>query len=161
MLTGLAAGGRVGEDEIAAAETADPTATGALAAAQARAAVGTTEAKRAAWEQVVSGSLSNTTQRNVILGFNRVHDPALLAPFAPQFFSTVEELWSSRSHEMAESAAIGLFPGAQVSQDTIDAADELVARSQAEQPALSRTVAESRDETVRALAARKVDAAAR
>jgi aminopeptidase N len=161
MLTGLAAGGRAGEAEIAAAETADPTATGALAAAQARAAVGTTEAKQAAWDQVVSGSLSNTTQRNVILGFNRVHDPALLAPFAPRFFSTVEDLWSSRSHEMAESAAIGLFPGAQVCQDTIDAADELVARSRSEQPALSRTVAESRDETVRAFSARKVDAAAR
>jgi aminopeptidase N len=161
MLTGLAAGTRAGEAEIAAAESADPTATGALAAAQARAAVGTAEAKEAAWDQVVSGSLSNTTQRNVILGFNRVHDPALLAPFAPRFFESVEQLWSSRSHEMAESAAIGLFPGAQVAQDTVDAANELVSRCQPEQPALSRTVAEARDETVRALAARKVDAAAR
>ncbi|WMY77154.1 aminopeptidase N [Citricoccus sp. I39-566] len=158
MLTGLVAGGRASEAEIAAAEAADATATGALAASQARAAVATAEAKRTAWDQVVSGSLSNMTQRNVLLGFNRVHDPALLAPFADKYFAGVEQLWASRSHEMAESAAIGLFPGAQVSAATIEAADALVERSRAQQPALSRTVAESRDEMVRALAARKADA---
>ncbi|MGM7667086.1 aminopeptidase N [Microbacterium sp. A93] len=159
MLTGLVAGSRAGEAEIAAAEAGDATATGALAATQARAAVATAEAKRTAWDQVVSGSLSNMTQRNVLLGFNRVHDPALLAPFAAEYFSAVEGLWASRSHEMAESAAIGLFPGAQVSAATIDAAQALVERSQQKQPALSRTVAEARDEMVRALAARKADAA--
>ncbi|MGW9552160.1 aminopeptidase N [Citricoccus zhacaiensis] len=159
MLTGLVAGGRAGEVEIAAAEAADATATGALAASQARAAVPTTEAKRTAWDQVVSGELSNMTQRNVLLGFNRVHDPALLAPFAAEFFAGVEELWATRSHEMAESAAIGLFPGAQISQETIDAANALVERSRGTQAALSRTVAESRDEMVRALAARQADAA--
>ncbi|HEY4616428.1 MAG TPA: aminopeptidase N [Citricoccus sp.] len=161
MLTGLAAGGRAGEEEIAAAEAADPTATGALAAAQARAAVGTAEAKQRAWDEVLTGSLSNSTQRNVILGFNRVHDPALLEPFAPRYFETVEQLWASRSHEMAESAAVGLFPGAQVSADTVEAAEQLVTRARDRQPALARTVAESRDETVRALAARKADAASR
>ncbi|MGO1884819.1 MAG: aminopeptidase N [Citricoccus sp.] len=159
MLTGLVAGSRAGEAEIADAEAADATATGALAASQARAAVATEEAKRAAWDQVVSGSLSNMTQRNVLLGFNRVHNPALLAPFAAEYFGGVEQLWASRSHEMAESAAIGLFPGAQVSEETIAAADALVERSRTPQPALSRTVAESRDEMVRALAARKADSA--
>ncbi|MEV4902406.1 aminopeptidase N [Citricoccus sp. NPDC055426] len=159
MLTGLVAGSRAGEAEIAAAEAADATATGALAASQARAAVATAEAKRTAWDQVVAGTLSNMTQRNVLLGFNRVHDPELLAGFASEYFSMVEQLWASRSHEMAESAAIGLFPGAQVSAATIEAADALVQRSRAQQPALSRTVAEARDEMVRALAARTADAA--
>ncbi|MFC7402578.1 aminopeptidase N [Citricoccus sp. GCM10030269] len=158
MLTGLVAGGRAGEDEIAAAEAEDATATGALAASQARAAVPSAEAKRTAWDQVVSGSLSNMTQRSVLAGFNRVHRTELLAPFAEEYFRVVEELWASRSHEMAESAAIGLFPGSQVSQETIDASNALVERSAERQAALSRTVAESRDEMVRALAARTVDA---
>ncbi|QCU78283.1 aminopeptidase N [Citricoccus sp. SGAir0253] len=161
MLTGLVAGGRAGEPEIASAEAEDATATGALAAAQARAAVPAAEAKEAAWQQVVSGALSNMTQRNVLLGYNRVHEPELLAPFAERYFGTVEQLWASRSHEMAESAAVGLFPGAQVSQRSIDAANALVERTRSAQPALSRTVAEARDEMVRALAARHADAAAR
>lgn len=154
MLTGLVAGGRAGESEIAAAEQNDATATGALAAAQARAAVPTAEAKQRAWDQVVSGELSNTTQRNVLAGFARTNDPALLAGFAPQFFEGVEELWASRSHEMAESAAIGLFPTSQVSQQTVDAANTLIERAREKQAALARTVAESRDEVVRALKAR-------
>lgn len=154
MLTGLVAGGRAGESEIAAAEQNDATATGALAAAQARAAVPTAEAKQRAWDQVVSGELSSTTQRNVLAGFARTNDPALLAGFAPQFFEGVEELWASRSHEMAESAAIGLFPTSQVSQQTVDAANTLIERAREKQAALARTVAESRDEVVRALTAR-------
>lgn len=154
MLTGLVAGGRAGEEHIAAAEQADATATGALAAAQARAAVPTAEAKQRAWDQVVSGELSNTTQRNVLTGFARTNDPALLAGFAPQFFEGIEQLWASRSHEMAERAAEGLFPTAQVSQATVDAADALIERTRQSQAALARTVAESRDEVVRALAAR-------
>ena len=154
MLTGLVAGGRAGESEIVAAEQEDATATGALAAAQARAAVPTAEAKQRAWDRVVSGELSNTTQRNVLAGFARTNDPALLADFAPQFFEGVEQLWASRSHEMAESAAIGLFPTSQVAQQTVDAANSLIERTREQQAALARTVAESRDEVVRAIKAR-------
>ncbi|WP_414601880.1 aminopeptidase N [Micrococcus sp.] len=154
LLTALVAAGRAGEAEIAAMEAEDPTATGALAAAQARAAVPTPEAKQAAWDRVISGELSNTTQRQVLLGFQRAHDPALLAPFADRYFEVIEQVWGSRSHEMAETAATLGFPASQVSQETVDRATELSERVRGTNAGLARTVAESRDETARALRAR-------
>ncbi|MBM4481731.1 hypothetical protein GS444_24840, partial [Rhodococcus hoagii] len=104
------------EAEIAEAERADATATGALAAIQARAAVPTAEAKRAAWDRVMAGELSNTEQRQALIGFARVHDAALIAPFADSYFEGVEAMWDSRSHEMAETAATLGYPTAQVTR---------------------------------------------
>lgn len=160
LLTALVAAGRAGEERIAAMEAEDATATGALAAAQARAAVPTAEAKRTAWEQVVAGELSNTTQRQVLLGFQRAHDPELLAPFADAYFEVIEQVWASRSHEMAETAATLGFPASQVSPAVAERATTLVDRVRSENAGLSRTVAESRDEMARALKAREAAASA-
>ena len=149
LLIGLVAAGRAGEDEIAAEESRDLTTTGRERAAQARASVPTAEAKAEAWRQVVDGTLSNTTQRNVLTGFARTNDPALLAGFAPQFFEGIEQLWASRSHEMAERAAEGLFPTAQVSQATVDAADALIERTVVELQRIARRRAEGQGERER------------
>ena len=154
LLTALVAAGRAGETEIAAAETEDPTATGALAAAQARAAVPTAEAKQTAWDQVVAGTLSNTTQRQVLLGFQRAHDPALLAPFTDAFFGSIQDVWGSRSHEMAETVAVLGYPSSQVSQEVVDRATALSDEVRGTNAGLARTLAESRDEMARALKAR-------
>ena len=154
LLTALVAAGRAGEEDIAAAEAEDATATGALAAAQARAAVPTAEAKQAAWDSVVAGELSNMTQRQVLIGFQRAHDPALLAPFADAYFDVIEQVWGSRSHEMAETVAVLGFPASQVTETTAARATELSERVRESNAGLARTVAESRDETARALKAR-------
>jgi aminopeptidase N len=154
LLTSLVAGGRAGEAEIAAAAEADRTATGALAAALARAAVPTAEAKAEAWKQVVDGTLSNTTQRQVLLGFQRVNDPALIAGYAEKYFEGIEGVWNSRSHEMAETAATLGFPSSQVSQETVDRATALVDAVKGSNAALARVVAECRDDMARALKAR-------
>ena len=155
LLTSLVAGGRAGEPEIAAAEAEDRTATGALAAAQARAAVPTAEAKAEAWRQVEDGSLSNTTQRQVLLGFQRANDPALIAEYADRYFEGIEGVWDSRSHEMAETAATLGFPSAQVSQETADRATALVEQVRGRNAGLARVVAECRDDMTRALQARQ------
>lgn len=155
LLTALVAAGRAGEAEIAEAERADATATGALAAIQARAAVPTAEAKRAAWDRVMAGELSNTEQRQALIGFARVHDAALIAPFADSYFEGVEAMWDSRSHEMAETAATLGYPTAQVTREIADRATALSERLADTRAGLSRVLAEGRDETIRALAARE------
>lgn len=155
LLTALVAAGRAGEAEIAEAERADATATGALAAIQARAAVPTAEAKRAAWDRVMAGELSNTEQRQALIGFARAHDAALIAPFADAYFEGVEAMWDSRSHEMAETAATLGYPTAQVTPEIADRATALSERLADTRAGLSRVLAEGRDETVRALAARE------
>ncbi|XNZ00981.1 aminopeptidase N [Micrococcus luteus] len=155
LLTSLVAGGRAGEAEIAAAEAEDRTATGALAAAQARAAAPTAEAKAEAWKQVVDGTLSNTTQRQVLLGFQRVNDPALIAEYATKYFEGIEGVWNSRSHEMAETAATLGFPSSQVSQETAERATALVEQVKGSNAGLARVVAECRDDMARALKARQ------
>ena len=155
LLTALVAASRAGEAEIAEAERADATATGALAAIQARAAVPTAEAKRAAWDRVMAGELSNTEQRQALIGFARVHDAALIAPFADSYFEGVEAMWDSRSHEMAETAATLGYPTAQVTREIADRATALSERLAGTRAGLSRVLAEGRDETIRALAARE------
>ena len=155
LLTGLVAAGKAGEAEIAQAEAEDATATGALAAAQARAAVPTAEAKRQAWEQTVAGTVSNAMQRQVLTGFQRTHDASLLAPYADEYFARIEQIWNSRSHEMAEPAAILGFPSSQVSEETVNRATALVERVRETNAGLARTVAECRDDMVRALNARQ------
>ncbi|MDO5634058.1 MAG: aminopeptidase N [Micrococcus sp.] len=154
LLTSLVAAGRAGEAEIEAAAADDATATGALAAAQARAAVPTAEAKHAVWEAIVENTYSNSTQRQALLGFQRAHDPALLAPFAGRYFADIEQIWTSRSHELAETAASMGFPHSQVSQETVEKATQLAEQVAGSHAGLARTISESRDDMVRALKAR-------
>ena len=108
LLTGLVAGGRLGEAEIAAELAQDATATGQLAAAMARAAIPTAEAKAAAWEAIVERTdMPNAAQRSAIVGFSRVHDTALLEPYAEKYFAAVRGVWNTRTHEIAQQIVDG------------------------------------------------------
>ncbi|MFE3150632.1 MULTISPECIES: aminopeptidase N [unclassified Streptomyces] len=156
----LAATGLLEEDEIAAEYERDRTAAGERHAATARAARPTEEAKAEAWASVVeSDKLPNSLQEAVITGFVQTDQRELLAPYAEKFFAAVRDVWDSRSHEMAQQVAIGLYPGLQVSQATLDATDAWFASAEPG-AALHRLVSESRSGVERALKARTADAAA-
>lgn len=156
----LAATGLLEEDEIAAEYERDKTAAGERHAATARAARPTEEAKAEAWASVVeSDKLPNSLQEAVITGFVQTDQRELLAPYAEKFFATVKDVWDSRSHEMAQQVAIGLYPALQVSQATLDATDAWFASAEPG-AALRRLVSESRSGVDRALKARTADAAA-
>ncbi|TXS55181.1 hypothetical protein EAO77_02440 [Streptomyces sp. t39] len=103
--------------------------------------------------------LPNAVQESVIAGFVQTDQRELLAPFAERYFAAVKGVWESRSHEMAQQVAIGLYPALQVSQETLDATDAWL---EAAQPnaALRRLVSESRAGVERALRAQAADAAA-
>ncbi|MBJ2119958.1 aminopeptidase N [Arthrobacter sp. MSA 4-2] len=158
LLTSLVAGGRYGHEQIDAELEVDSTATGQLAAALARAAVPTAEAKADAWSAIVERSdLPNAAQRSAIQGFTRVHDTALLEPYAAEYFDSVREVWDSRTYEIAQQIVVGLYPSRLVSEDTLERTDAFLAELGDEIPSLRRLILENRDGVQRALRAQAVD----
>ncbi|MFH8485673.1 aminopeptidase N [Streptomyces longisporoflavus] len=154
----LAATGRLDEAGIAAELDRDKTAAGERHAAAARAARPTPEAKAEAWASVVeSDKLPNAIQESVISGFVQTDQRELLAPYTEKFFAAVKGAWDSRSHEMAQQIAVGLYPALQVSQATLDATDAWLS-SAAPSAALRRLITESRAGVERALRAQAADA---
>jgi aminopeptidase N len=156
----LAAVGILDEDEIAAEYERDKTAAGERHTATARAARPTAEAKAEAWASVVeSDKLPNAMQEAVISGFVQTDQRELIAPYSEKFFAAVKGVWESRSHEIAQQIAVGLYPSLQVSQATLDATDAWL-ETAGPNAALRRLISESRSGVERALKAQAADAAA-
>ncbi|MFE4872958.1 aminopeptidase N, partial [Streptomyces sp. NPDC056682] len=156
----LAATGELDEAEIAAELERDRTAAGERHAATARAARPTPEAKAEAWASVVEAdTLPNAVQEAVIGGFVQPDQRELLAPYTEKFFAAVKGVWDSRSHEIAQQIAVGLYPALLVSQETLDATDAWLSTAEPN-AALRRLISESRAGVERALRAQAADAAA-
>ncbi|MFF5492282.1 aminopeptidase N [Streptomyces aquilus] len=156
----LASVGRFDEAEIAGEYERDKTAAGERHAATARAARPTAEAKAEAWAQVVeSDKLPNAVQEAVIGGFVQTDQRELLAPYTDKYFEVVKGIWDSRSHEIAQQIAVGLYPSIQVSQEILDKTDAWLTSAEPN-AALRRLVSESRAGVERALKAQAADAAA-
>ncbi|MFC9603916.1 aminopeptidase N [Streptomyces niveus] len=156
----LAAVGLHDEEEIAAEYERDRTAAGERHAAAARSARPTAEAKAEAWASVVeSDKLPNALQEAVIGGFVQTDQLELLAPYTEKYFAAVKGVWDSRSHEMSQQIALGLYPALQVAQSTLDATDGWLA-SASPNASLRRLMSESRAGVERALRAQAVDGAA-
>jgi aminopeptidase N len=160
FLERLAATGRADDKAIDAELARDATSAGERHAATARAARPTAEAKAEAWHSVVeSDALPNAMQEAVIGGFVQADQRELLALYTAKYFEAVKNVWESRSHEMAQQIAVGLYPTLQVSQATLDATDEWLAAAEPS-TALRRLVVESRAGIERALRAQAADARA-
>ncbi|MFC9912328.1 aminopeptidase N [Streptomyces sp. NPDC127197] len=156
----LAAVGRFDEAEIAGEYERDKTAAGERHAATARAARPTPEAKAEAWAAVVdSDKLPNAVQEAVISGFVQTDQRELLAPYTDKYFESVKGVWESRSHEIAQQIAVGLYPAIQVSEETLRKTDAWLSSAEPN-AALRRLVSESRAGIERALKAQAADAAA-
>ncbi|MFE7274337.1 aminopeptidase N [Streptomyces sp. NPDC057623] len=156
----LAAVGRFDETEIAGEYERDRTAAGERHAATARAARPTPEAKAEAWSSVIdSDKLPNALQEAVIGGFVQTDQRELLAPYGDKFFEVVKDIWDSRSHEIAQQIAVGLYPTIQVSEETLEKTDSWLTSTEPN-AALRRLVSESRAGVERALKAQAADTAA-
>jgi aminopeptidase N len=161
LLTSLVAGGRAGHEEIAARLAEDPTATGERAAAVARAAVPTPEAKRDAFDAAVHDhALANALQTATIAGLVRAHDRSLLEPLVEPYFQALEKVWELRTNETAQNVVLGVYPtlltGTGV--DVLARTDAWLEAHPDAPPALRRLVGESRDGVRRALVAQARDA---
>ncbi|MFE4582213.1 aminopeptidase N, partial [Streptomyces chartreusis] len=140
----LAAVGRFDETEIAGEYERDKTAAGERHAATARAGRPTAEAKAEAWASVVeSDKLPNAVQEAVIGGFVQTDQRELLAAYTDKYFEVVKDVWDSRSHEIAQQIAVGLYPALQISEETLRKTDDWLSAAQPN-AALRRLVSESR-----------------
>ncbi len=158
LLTGLVGAGAAGDDEIDREQDRDDTANGRRSAALARAARPCAETKQQAWASVVdSDELPNAVQESVILGFGRVHDAELLRPFVDRYFAAIEDVWSTRTNEIAQQIVIGLYPTRLADQALVDSSDAWLAEHPDAVPALRRLVSENRDGVARALRVQERD----
>lgn len=159
LLVSLAAGGVITEGVIDEALAADNTAKGAEFAAQAKAALPTPEAKRAAWSSLVdSDRLPNTLVRAAGLGFTHPAGVLLLDEFVDQYFAMLLPVWESRTYKIAEYLVLGLYPAPLANAKLRDATRAWL-NANAEAPAaLRRLVAENLAGVERALAVQERDA---
>jgi aminopeptidase N len=158
ILEGLALNGAVGESEIDEALAADNTSNGQQAAARTRAALPTVEAKRAAFSSLVdSAELPNAIVRQTTVGFQHVNDASSLAPLVDDYFSMLTSIWKDRTHSIAESLVVGLYPAPLASAELVTATQSWLAANP-ETPALRRLVTENLAGVERALAVQARDA---
>ncbi|MBD0854549.1 aminopeptidase N [Corynebacterium striatum] len=155
-IAALAADGAL--DDVSSAVDAqlarDNSATGYQAAVRARAAVNTADNKRAVWDEIVAGELTNRELTSKLEGLTYPGSDELLP--TSEFFDVAEKVWSSQSSEIGLTSVTGLFPSWAISQETLDEADEFLKRDLA--GGLRRSVTEQRDRMARALRNRAVDA---
>ncbi|MFS0464327.1 aminopeptidase N [Corynebacterium striatum] len=155
-IAALAADGALGDvsSAVDAQLARDNSATGYQAAVRARAAVNTAENKRAVWDEIVAGELTNRELTSKLEGLTYPGSDELLP--TSEFFDVAEKVWSSQSSEIGLTSVTGLFPSWAISQETLDEADEFLKRDLA--GGLRRSVTEQRDRMARALRNRAVDA---
>jgi aminopeptidase N len=155
LLQRLVSRGAAGEPEIEAELARDATDAGARQAATCRALVPTPEAKAAAWDQIVSGTLPNATFRAVLAGFADPDQQALLEPYHQRYFDVVCDIWRDWTGAMARWFVTYAYPMSD-SPAVISATSDLIAR--ADPPAaLARLLIEGRDALQRALRCQERD----
>ncbi|MGB9303473.1 MAG: ERAP1-like C-terminal domain-containing protein, partial [Mycobacterium sp.] len=116
--------------------------------------------KERAWAQVTEDdTLANITGRSIIAGFVAPGQAELLKSFTSRYFAAIRGVWERRSSEVAQTVVIGLYPGSDISEEGVDAADEFLAAPESElPPALRRLVLEGQAGVKRSLRARRFDA---
>ncbi|MGC4791853.1 aminopeptidase N [Micromonospora sp. DT178] len=160
LLLRLVVLGAAGAAEIAAEAAADPSAAGAERAARCRAALPDAEAKRTAWEIVVSNTeLSNRLVEATAEGFWQPEQAELTAGYVARYFADMPAAARSRTPWVADQIAKSAFPRYAVAQPTREAAAALLARDDIT-PGLRRVVTDADDDLRRALVARTAVAAA-
>ena len=157
LLSALVAAGAADLPEIDAELDRDPTSSGQRRAETARALRPTAEAKAEAWRRATEDDgLPNAVNEAIIGGFHHPAQEQLTAPYAEPYFQMVPDVWERRTSEIAQNVVVGLFPDT-ASPELVERAEAFLA-DPALPPSLRRLVAEGRDDTVRALAARARDA---
>ncbi|MFT4231140.1 MAG: aminopeptidase N [Microbacterium sp.] len=158
LLIGLAAGGAASVADIDAALAADNTAKGAEAAATAKAAIPTVEAKRAAWSSLVdSDALPNTIVRATTVGLQHPAGRDVLDALVEPYFDALVPLWKGRTYQIANYLITGGYPSPLANRELRDATRAWLSDNR-DIPALRRLVSENLAGVERALAAQDRDA---
>ncbi|MEV8147581.1 aminopeptidase N [Arthrobacter sp. NPDC080073] len=162
----LAANGAAGLSELDAELALDHTAAGREGHALAAAARPDAAVKTAAWNAAVNDTgLSNEILSATIAGFS-LAPSGLLDGFTEPYFDCLEDVWQSRSIEIAGRIVRGLFPSAQDLQagmapedhPVLRRTDDWLSAHTAAPRALRRIVIEQRSHLFRALTAQAAGA---
>jgi aminopeptidase N len=156
LLRRLIAHGAADPAEIDAALASDLTDAGERHAAACRAAIPTAEAKRIAWDLIVSGKLTLATFRAALGGFVDPDQADLLRGYTDEYFQAIAPVWEEWSTTMAQDFVSGAYLLCPISSETVTATDSY-AESQRPPATLWRLLIEGRDEVQRALRNRAVD----
>ncbi|MFL5777482.1 MAG: aminopeptidase N [Chloroflexota bacterium] len=161
MIVGrLATIGAMDAGEIDAEHERDHTSLGEEASTTARTSLPSSAAKATAWHSLVeSTELSSHLVAATARGFWRPEQVELGRPYVERYFEAMPAIFRARSQQVAHELAELLYPLVVTEQGTVDETDRLLARDDLE-PSLRRILRERRDDLLRALAARQVDAAA-
>ncbi|NSC21751.1 aminopeptidase N, partial [Streptomyces albus subsp. chlorinus] len=128
FLEPLAAQGIADEETLRAELARDDTASGKRHQVRCLAARPSAAVKAQAWASVVeSDALSNALVEATIAGFAQPGQAELTAPYTARYFEVLEEVWASRSIEIAMAVVRGLFPAAQGDRATLEATDAWLA----------------------------------
>jgi aminopeptidase N len=158
LLEGLVLNGAAGQPEIDAALANDNTASGQQAAARATATIPTAQAKKAAFDSLVTkDDQSNVIVRSIGVGYTHTNDPSALEQLIQPYFDAITEIWNTRSYKIAEYIVLGLYPSPLVSQELRDATEAWL-KADHGIPALRRLVTENLAGVERALLAQQKDA---
>ncbi|QCX26907.1 aminopeptidase N [Nocardioides jishulii] len=159
LVGALAAGGRFTDAEIDAELERDSTIAGKEAAAAARVAQPTAEAKASGWAAILDPKTPNETSREMVLSIFRHGQDEVVAPYLGQYLEAAETLVDVLGFHKASVVLEYGFPKALASQETVATVDAWLEQTQAPAQAL-RYVREGRADVVRALAAQERDAQA-
>jgi aminopeptidase N len=158
LLDSLVLNGAAGHAEIDAALEKDNTANGQQSAARARATIPTAEGKLAAFASLVdTDDAPNAIVRSTAVGFAHTNNPASLEPLVEKYFASLNDLWASRSYQIAETLVVGLYPSPLASSHLVDATRAWLDANR-EIPALRRLVTENLAGVERAVRVQKRDA---
>ena len=139
---------------------ADDTQSGRKHALTAKAALPTEVSKAKAWRRTMEkDTLANESITAVVLGFRRVVDESLLAPYRQRYFAMVSQVWKERSNEIATRLVGGYFPHSYGGQGVLDAADQWLAEHEDAPFGLRRIIIEGRDTVARQEKVRDADTA--
>ncbi len=135
----------------------DQTDLGERNAATARAARPDVVAKNAAWNRVIDDAdLSHTMSRQIMTGFNRIGQTAVLAEYTDRFFADFDRVWTTLSQNRATEWTESMFPHWEATEALVDRVNATVA-GDVRAPA-KRALLEQRDTLERTIRARVVDA---
>ncbi|MGI9017209.1 MAG: aminopeptidase N [Euzebya sp.] len=152
----LAACGGADAATIDAELKRDPTDVGRRGAEMAQASLPASDTKALAWTRSQDLALALHTRRAILSGFWQVEQESLIARYASNdWVDVLTEVWQQANSEEALTLTRALYPQIIISDAVVAAADRALAL---DLPSVAkRSLGESRDSTLRALRARKVD----
>ena len=115
------------------------------------------------WERpfasvVDEAGASNMIVRYTGMGLAHVNDATVLSGLVARYHHAIQQIWESRTYQVAEGLLVGLYPAALASEELAQATRAWLAANTSAVPALRRIVVEHLAGVERALAAQERDA---